>query len=110
MPSVKSKDRDRMMTIPDSILTTPRSEIPFPTPCVGLTDLMFSESKAEQLLAKKVCRSCPAAASCLADALTRCDYFGVWGGFTGRERREIAARLRRKQERDDLRVRASAAT
>ena len=108
MPSVKSKDRDRMMAIPDTILTTPHSEILFPTPCVGMTDLMFSESKAEQQQAKKVCRSCPVATSCLADALARCDYFGVWGGYTGRERREIAARLRRKQERDELRVGAAA--
>lgn len=109
VPSGKGKDNS-IVTIPDGILTSPRLEIPFPTPCVGLTDLMFSDSKAEQQQAKKVCRSCPVAASCLADALVRCDYFGVWGGYTGRERREIAARLRRKQERDELRIRASAMT
>jgi len=81
----------------------------FPTPCMGLTELMFSEGKAEQQQAKRLCRTCPVATNCLADALARCDYFGVWGGYTGRERRELAARLRRKQEREEARVRASAA-
>jgi len=98
------------MAVPDGIMTMPPGKILFPTPCVGMTDLMFSESKAEQQEAKKLCRSCPVSTSCLADALVRCDYFGVWGGYTGRERRELAARLRRNQERDELRVGASAAT
>jgi Transcription factor WhiB len=104
------KDKNHKLAIPDGIMTMQPSKILFPTPCVGMTDLMFSESKAEQQQAKKLCRSCPVSTSCLADALVRCDYFGVWGGYTGRERREIAAHLRRKQERDELRVSASAAT
>lgn len=109
MTSGRRKDNCALLTILDSIMTAPRSEILFPTPCVGLTDLMFSDSRAEQDQAKKVCRSCPVAAKCLADALARCDYFGVWGGYTGHERRELAARLRRKQEHDEVRIRASAA-
>jgi Transcription factor WhiB len=102
-------DKNRKWTIPDGIMTMEPPKILAPTPCVGMTDLMFSESKAEQLQAKKLCRSCPVSVNCLADALARCDYFGVWGGYTGRERREIAAQLRRKQEHEELRVRASAA-
>jgi hypothetical protein len=110
MPSGKrrdKKDNASRWTIPEEIVIMDRSKILVPTPCVGMTDLMFSESKAEQQQAKKLCRSCPVALECLADALARCDYFGVWGGYTGRERREIAAQIRRGQEHDDLRVRAS---
>jgi hypothetical protein len=105
----EKNDNNRRWNIPDGIMTMPPPNIVAPTPCVGMTDLMFSESKAEQQQAKKLCRSCPVATGCLADALARCDYFGVWGGYTGRERREIAAQLRRKQEREDFRVQAAAA-
>lgn len=51
-------------------------------------DALFVEGK-EQRLAKVVCRGCPVAAECLADALDNRTRFGVWGGMTERERRAL---------------------
>lgn len=51
-------------------------------------DALFVEGK-EQRLAKVVCRGCPVAAECLADALDNRTPFGVWGGMTERERRAL---------------------
>ena len=60
--------------------------------CVGTDpDALFVQGK-EQRIAKVVCRGCPVALDCLADALDNRTEFGVWGGMTERERR---ARLRR---------------
>jgi len=54
------------------------------------------EPKAERLereaAAKVICRTCPAAAACLAHAVEMGESFGVWGGFGETERRGIAAR------------------
>lgn len=49
---------------------------------------MFA-SGAMQHHAKSVCRACPVAAECLADALDHKIEFGVWGGMTERERRAL---------------------
>ncbi|HEX4430380.1 MAG TPA: WhiB family transcriptional regulator [Frankiaceae bacterium] len=42
--------------------------------------LWFSEQPAELEQAKTLCSACPAQKSCLAGALRRREYAGVWGG------------------------------
>lgn len=44
---------------------------------------------AAQRAATAICRHCPVALPCLADALDRQIPFGVWGGLTERERRVL---------------------
>ncbi|KRE42478.1 WhiB family transcriptional regulator [Knoellia sp. Soil729] len=60
--------------------------------CVGTDpDALFVQGK-EQRTAKVVCRDCPVALECLADALDNRTEFGVWGGMTERERRALLRR------------------
>ena len=60
--------------------------------CVGTDpDALFVQGK-EQRTAKIVCRGCPVALDCLADALDNKTEFGVWGGMTERERRALLRR------------------
>jgi WhiB family transcriptional regulator, redox-sensing transcriptional regulator len=42
--------------------------------------------------AKRVCRGCDVQAECLAHAITAGEPFGVWGGFTEKERRKLRRR------------------
>lgn len=51
-------------------------------------DALFVQGAAQQQ-AKLVCRSCPVRSECLAHALDTRTEFGVWGGTTERERRQI---------------------
>lgn len=44
---------------------------------------------AAQRKAAAVCRHCPVAVECLADALDNETEFGVWGGMTERQRRKL---------------------
>jgi WhiB family transcriptional regulator, redox-sensing transcriptional regulator len=44
---------------------------------------------AEQHKAKVVCAGCPVRAECLAEALDNRIEWGVWGGMTERERRQL---------------------
>ena len=44
---------------------------------------------AAQREAATICRGCPVALECLADALDHRVEFGVWGGLTERERRAV---------------------
>jgi WhiB family transcriptional regulator, redox-sensing transcriptional regulator len=47
---------------------------------------------AAQRRAALICRQCPVAAECLADALDNQMEFGVWGGMTERQRRALLKR------------------
>jgi len=50
-------------------------------PCREETDdLWFSESPSELEQAKRLCAACPARRACLAGALERREFAGVWGG------------------------------
>jgi WhiB family redox-sensing transcriptional regulator len=51
-------------------------------------DALFVQGAAQQQ-AKQVCMSCPVRSECLAHALDTRTEFGVWGGQTERERRQI---------------------
>lgn len=50
-------------------------------------------SGAAQHKAKLVCSACEVRIDCLADALDSQTEFGIWGGLTERERRELLRRL-----------------
>jgi WhiB family redox-sensing transcriptional regulator len=47
---------------------------------------------AAQRKATNICRECPVAAECLADALDNHMEFGIWGGLTERQRRALLRR------------------
>jgi WhiB family transcriptional regulator, redox-sensing transcriptional regulator len=48
--------------------------------CGTNPDLFFAESPLDVARAKALCRDCPMRSACLADALTRGEPWGVWGG------------------------------
>lgn len=43
-------------------------------------DMWFAESRADQVMAAKLCGQCPLKAQCLAGAVARREPWGVWGG------------------------------
>lgn len=51
-------------------------------------DALFVQGAAQQQ-AKVVCFRCPVRAECLSHALDTRTQFGVWGGMTERERRQL---------------------
>jgi WhiB family redox-sensing transcriptional regulator len=51
-------------------------------------DALFPELR-DQVQAKRVCQGCPVCAECLAEALDNRIEWGVWGGMTERERRQL---------------------
>lgn len=55
-------------------------------------EAFFPEKGRSTAAAKRVCTACPVRAACLAFALERRERFGVWGGTSERERREILRR------------------
>ena len=58
--------------------------------CLGVDpDLFFPERGASTREAKEVCRGCIVREQCLEFALQNGEKFGVWGGFSERERRRI---------------------
>ena len=56
--------------------------------CRGMNDALFPEGK-DQKRAKAICMGCPVRAECLAEALDNRIEWGVWGGMTERERRQL---------------------
>lgn len=56
--------------------------------CRGMADALFPEGK-DQKRARVVCMGCPVRAICLAEALDNRIEWGVWGGLTERERRQL---------------------
>lgn len=61
---------------------------PLRAKCRGMNDALFPEGK-DQKRAKSVCMGCPVRARCLAEALDNRIEWGVWGGMTERERRQL---------------------
>lgn len=53
-----------------------------------MADALFPEGK-DQKRARVVCMGCPVRAICLAEALDNRIEWGVWGGLTERERRQL---------------------
>lgn len=66
--------------------------------CRGLDPELFypvteaGPGRAQVDQAKQVCRRCPVSPECLAEALSRDEPFGVWGGTSAGERRAIKRR------------------
>ncbi|WUU93868.1 WhiB family transcriptional regulator [Spirillospora sp. NBC_01491] len=52
-------------------------------------EAFFPETGAPTQQAKRVCRSCPVRSECLDYALAHGETYGVWGGLSGRERRQL---------------------
>jgi WhiB family redox-sensing transcriptional regulator len=49
----------------------------------------FPDKGESTRLAKAICAGCPVRVPCLAYALDHNERFGVWGGLSERERREL---------------------
>lgn len=56
----------------------------------------FVEKGGSTRPAKRVCAGCPVRQECLDYALEHDEAFGVWGGLSARERRDIARSRRRE--------------
>lgn len=56
--------------------------------CRGMADALFPEA-ADQKRARRVCNGCPVRSECLAEALDHRIEWGIWGGMTERERRNL---------------------
>jgi WhiB family transcriptional regulator, redox-sensing transcriptional regulator len=56
--------------------------------CRGMQDQLFPEG-ADQKRARTVCMGCAVRSECLAEALDNRIEWGVWGGLTERERRQL---------------------
>ena len=52
-------------------------------------ELFFPEKGGSVRAAKRVCRACTVSAECLEYALGHDERFGIWGGFSERERRRL---------------------
>ena len=53
-----------------------------------MEDALFPEA-SEQKRARQLCMGCPVRMKCLAEALDNRIEWGVWGGMTERERRQL---------------------
>jgi WhiB family redox-sensing transcriptional regulator len=53
-----------------------------------MNDRLFPEAR-DQRRAKAICLSCSVLTNCLAEALDNHIEWGVWGGMTERERRQL---------------------
>jgi WhiB family transcriptional regulator, redox-sensing transcriptional regulator len=57
--------------------------------CRGVDpEVMFADA-AQQREAITICRTCPVVARCLGESLDARQAFGVWGGMTERQRRQL---------------------
>jgi WhiB family redox-sensing transcriptional regulator len=55
-------------------------------------EAFFPEKGGSTREAKAVCRVCPVREACLNYALDRQERFGIWGGLSERERRQLERR------------------
>jgi WhiB family transcriptional regulator, redox-sensing transcriptional regulator len=56
--------------------------------------IFFPERGGSSKPARTICARCPVRAECLAYALEKGEAFGIWGGASERERRELRKRQR----------------
>lgn len=64
-------------------------------------DSFFPDKGGSTRQAKKVCAKCPVSDDCLEWALAKNERFGIWGGKSERERREIARNAGIEYENDE---------
>ena len=63
--------------------------------CRGIeVALFFPAVEHEAYEAKAICSMCPVRARCLEFALEQGERFGIWGGYTTLERKELLAERR----------------
>jgi WhiB family redox-sensing transcriptional regulator len=74
--------------------------------CISTTDpdVFFPAGPEDLEPARRICRTCPVAGACLAEALGRAEIDGVWGGTTSAERRTMRAVWRRDAGRHPVTV------
>jgi WhiB family redox-sensing transcriptional regulator len=60
-------------------------------------EAFFPEKGGSTREAKQICRSCDVRAECLDYALANDERFGIWGGLSDRERRQIRVARRAVQ-------------
>jgi len=60
-------------------------------------DVFFPAAPEDFEPARRMCGRCPVAGACLAEALSRAEIDGVWGGTTNAERRTMRAVWRHQQ-------------
>jgi WhiB family redox-sensing transcriptional regulator len=65
--------------------------------CKRMDPALFFPRAGESIrlirLAKETCRGCPVQKPCLDWAVTTIEPFGIWGGVTERERRQLRRRV-----------------
>jgi len=68
--------------------------------CRGQTAMFYPPrgQTAEYMAAVAMCRTCPVREPCLEYALSSVEEFGVWGGTSHRERRNIRRARRQAQQ------------
>ena len=63
--------------------------------CRGVDpDLFYPERGADTTKPKGICRGCPVRGDCIDYALINVEKFGIWGGFSERERRALRRKIR----------------
>jgi WhiB family redox-sensing transcriptional regulator len=83
-------------TAPPAIFDPQRPDWQKRGECLGNDpDLWFPERGDDTSRAKAICRECPVRAECLEYALETKQMFGVWGGYSERERRPMRAARKR---------------
>lgn len=84
----------------EAAVSTPDDDWTLRAKCRGMEDALFPEGK-DQKRARVVCNGCPVRKECLAEALDNRIEWGVWGGMTERERRQL---LRQRPDITDWRA------
>lgn len=60
-------------------------------------DMFFPDTGESTAVPKAICARCPVRAECLETALTNNERFGVWGGLTPNQRRDLTQGSRRRE-------------
>ena len=70
-------------------------------PCDGYTEEFYAEpeNRLSIRMAKFICNSCPLETICLDYALTAQEEYGIWGGLTAEERKNIYQDQKRIERR-----------
>ncbi len=58
-------------------------------------EIFFPPNDSPATEARRICASCPVRRQCLAYAVAADEPFGIWGGLTTEERRNLRRQLRR---------------
>jgi len=56
---------------------------------VDIGDMFFPDKGGSTKEAKRICAQCPVVDECLEYALAKQERFGIWGGYSERERRRM---------------------